>query len=271
MTYRGAFKDKLAIVTGGASGIGRALCRDLAAAGARVLVADLNLTGAEAVAAEIGGQARELDVRDARAFRELVESAAAAHGRLDYLFNNAGIGVAGDARDFSDEHWRETVEINLMGVVNGCQAAYPLMARQGSGHLVNVASLAGLIGAPGMLPYATTKAAVIGLSRTLRVEARALGVKVSVVCPGFIESNIYESSRSANLEPGKVRSLVGLPILPTEKASREILAGVLANQEVIVFPGYARVLWGLSQICPPLLGALGQDMIDRMRRRRIKD
>lgn len=265
-----AFKDKVAIVTGGASGIGRTLCKQLGAAGARVVVADINADGARAVADQIRGQARTVNVANQEQVYALVNETAASHGRLDYLFNNAGIGVAGDVRDLTPELWREIVDINLMGVIYGCQAAYPLMAKQGHGHLVNVASLAGLIGFPGMVPYATTKAAVVGLSRSLRVEGKALGVKVSVVCPGFIESNIYESSRTANLDAAKIRGMVSLPILDTEIAGSKILRGVLANQELIVFPGYAGLLRQLYHHFPGLVALVGEDSITRMRKARLQ-
>ncbi|MEZ0369532.1 MAG: SDR family NAD(P)-dependent oxidoreductase [Candidatus Sericytochromatia bacterium] len=265
------FRDKVVIVTGGASGIGRALCQDLGAAGAKLVVADLNGEGAEAVAAAVKAEARQVNVREREQVYGLVQDTAARHGRLDYVFNNAGIGVAGDFRDLTPEHWQEIVEVNLMGVIYGCQAAYPLMAKQGAGHLVNVASLAGLIGFPGMVPYATTKAAVVGLSRSLRVEGQKLGVKVSVVCPGFIESNIYESSRCANFKPEGVRKLVTLPMIETGVASRKILQGVLANRELIVFPGYAKLMRHLYHLFPGLIGLVGQDMIGRMRQMRLQE
>jgi NAD(P)-dependent dehydrogenase (short-subunit alcohol dehydrogenase family) len=263
------FKDKVVVVTGGASGIGRALCQELAAAGARLTVADINAEGAHLVADQLKAQALQVDVRSSEQLEELIASVVARHGRIDYLFNNAGIAVAGDARDLTTELWQAAVDVNLMGVIYGCQAAYPRMAKQGSGHIVNVASLAGLIGAPGMLPYATTKAAVVGLSRTLRLEGQQLGVRVSAVCPGFIESNIYESSRSVNLG-GEVRDLITLPLVPTSVAARKILKGVLANRELIVFPGYARLVWFLSRLYPPLLGRISQDILRRMRKQRLE-
>jgi NAD(P)-dependent dehydrogenase (short-subunit alcohol dehydrogenase family) len=264
------FQDKVALITGGASGIGKALCERLASAGAKVIIADINLAGAQALALSLGAEARELDVSNQAQLETLIKACFERYGRLDYLFNNAGIGVTGDARDLDQQLWREAVEINLMGVVYGCQAAYPLMVRQGSGHIINIASLAGLIGFPGMLPYATTKAAVVGLSRTLRVEASQLGVKVSVVCPGFIDSKIFESSRCANLKPSNLRNIISLPIMDVETAAAKILQGVLANREVIVFPGYARVLWAIYSFAPGLIGRLGHEMLNKLRKLRLE-
>lgn len=265
-----AFRDKVVIVTGGASGIGRAMCREMGSAGAKVIVADIDAEGARAVAAEIHGQAVTLDVRERERVEELIQQTAKDSGRLDYLFNNAGIAVSGDARDLTPEIWQEIVDINLMGVIYGCQAAYPLMARQGHGHIINTASLAGLLGAPGMTPYATTKAAVIGLTRSLNSEGQKLGVKVSALCPGFIESRIYESARCINMRSEDVRKLVTLPMLDTDQATRKLLKGVLAGKELIVIPGYARILNHLAHHAPGLLRMVGQDVIEKLRARRIQ-
>ena len=157
------FQDLITIITGGASGIGRALCEELARRGATVVVADMNLPGAERVAREIaaaGGTAfaAYLDVRDAAEVRALVDDVVKRHGRLDLVFNNAGIGVGGELHEVSLEHWRTAIEVNFMGVVHGVAAAYPIMLRQGAGQIVNIASLAGLIPSPGLGPTQPPKA-----------------------------------------------------------------------------------------------------------------
>src|SRR5262249_2859686 len=138
------FEKRIAIVIGGASGIGRALCEELARRGADVVVADINFAGAQSVATAIGARAACVGVRDAAALQALVDDVVTRHGRLDLIFNNAGIGVAGGFHELTLDHWRTVIQINLMGVVHGVAAAYPLMVRQGSGQIVNVASLAGL-------------------------------------------------------------------------------------------------------------------------------
>jgi NADP-dependent 3-hydroxy acid dehydrogenase YdfG len=176
-----AVQHQVAIVTGGASGIGQALCHALATRGTMVIVADINAEGAQDVAAAIrlrGGQAaaHKVDVADAHSVNQLVQHTVAAHRRLDYLFNNAGIAVTADARDLRLEHWHQVIAVNLLGVIYGVQAAYPIMVQQGHGHIVNTASLAGLLPYPTNLPYATTKHAVVGLSLSLRAEAADLGV-----------------------------------------------------------------------------------------------
>lgn len=148
-----SFAGKTAIVTGAASGIGRALASALATRRANVVLADLDGEGVARVAHELvttGGRAEAvtLDVRNEDAVRALVERTATAPGRLDLMFNNAGIGVGGDERDINTEQWRRVVDVDLWGVIHGTRAAYAVMVRQGGGHIINTASLAGLVAAP---------------------------------------------------------------------------------------------------------------------------
>ncbi|MCB1749573.1 MAG: SDR family oxidoreductase [Gammaproteobacteria bacterium] len=268
------FDGQVAIVTGGASGIGRALGHALAARGAAVVLADIDGAGAAAVAAAIGprASAHALDVTDAAAVSGLVTDTAARHGRLDLVFNNAGIAVTGDARDLELAHWRRVVEVNLMGVVHGSHAAYRLMAAQGSGHIVNIASLAGLVPFPSNVPYSTTKHAVVGLSRSLRIEGEDLGVRVSVVCPGFVESNIYAAAEAVNLPADDLARDIPFRKVPAEAAARRILDGVLRNEAVIVFPGYARLSWALDRINQRLGLPLARRLIRDLRKlRQVKE
>jgi len=153
-TYGGG----VALVTGGASGIGAALGRGLARRGARVVLADRDGEDAQAEAARItaaGGQAEgvTLDVRHAAAVDALVADVFTRHGRLDYLFGNAGIGVGGEVRDLTLDDWRDAVEVNLMGVVHGVLAAWPRMIDQGFGHVVNTASMAAFLATAMAAPY----------------------------------------------------------------------------------------------------------------------
>jgi NAD(P)-dependent dehydrogenase (short-subunit alcohol dehydrogenase family) len=264
------FQNQSAIVTGGASGIGKALCEELAARGAFVVVADIRLPGAESVAAAItamGGRASaaQVDVRQPAEVQALVENTVKAHGRLDFIFNNAGIGVGGEIRELTLEHWRTAVDINLMGVIHGVVAAYPVMLRQGAGHIVNIASLAGLVPAPGFGPYATTKAAVVSLTSVLRAEAELYGVRASVVCPGFVKTAIFENAIGMKVDKEELIGKIGMPFMPAEDAARIILRGVERNQAVIVFPSSARMVWRLMRLCPWLLAPFQRLIRGRLR------
>ena len=249
------FRDKVAIVTGGASGIGKAVSEALAEEGAVLVVADVDAARAEGVAQGIrarGGRAKAavLDVRDAAGFQKLVDDTAGEHGRLDYLFNNAGIGIAGEERDVTLEDWNEVLDVDLHGVVHGVRAAYSLMVEQGSGHIVNTASLAGLVPTAGEASYAAAKFGVVGLSYALRTEGARLGVKVSVVCPGFVDTPILvDSPVRGPYDRAKLRAMIP-PAMPPDRCARVILQGVARNRATIVVTGHAKVLWWLYRASP---------------------
>jgi NAD(P)-dependent dehydrogenase (short-subunit alcohol dehydrogenase family) len=255
-----------AIVTGAASGIGRALAEELAHKGVHVVLADRQVDLAQSVAAgirEVGGSARavELDVRAAQRFCAVAREAADESGRLDFLFNNAGIGVFGPARDYEPADWDDVFDVNLRGVAHGIAAAYPLMAQQGFGHIVNTASMAGLIAAPMMASYTATKHAVVGLSRVLRVEGLRDGVKVSVVCPGIVNTPLIEGGRYGRINTGAAnlarlaKRYRGLALDPPVFA-RRVLRGVERNRAVIIVPGWARLFWYVDRAAPWLSNKL---------------
>jgi NAD(P)-dependent dehydrogenase (short-subunit alcohol dehydrogenase family) len=267
------FRDKIVFMTGGGSGIGKSISEALAGAGAFVAVTDSRAETAAAVADAIrasGGKAEShrLDVRDAAAFQALVEDVVARHGRIDFLFNNAGIGMAADVRDVSLEDWNRIIDINLKGVIHGVMAAYPIMARQGFGHIVNTSSLSGLVGFPTGTPYAMTKAAVVSLSRDLRVEAHDLGVRVTALCPGFIDTGIYENTTAIGIAQEKVRRIVPFKLISAAEAARLTLEGVRRNKAIIVFPRYGRTLWWLSFLFPERLAQKSLRGVRKFRRLR---
>jgi NAD(P)-dependent dehydrogenase (short-subunit alcohol dehydrogenase family) len=260
-------QGRVAFVTGGASGIGRAVCGALVARGANVVVADINASGAAAVARELDERGPgssvsvSLDVGDARGFEAAVGAARAEQGRLDLLFNNAGIGVGGPTEELTLAHWERTLDVNLRGVVHGVRAAYPVMIEQGFGHIVNTASLAGLTPFPLGVPYAMTKHAVVGLSVSLRIEARAHGVKVSAVCPGVIDTPILDGEGPPDLPrtrvAGRGREIMlhgnRGPAYPPARLAEDVLRGVERNQAIIVAPARARTAWLANRLVPRLV------------------
>ena len=246
--------EKVAIITGGASGIGRALGEDLARRGAHVVLADVNeLLLAETVGSitKAGHDAKgvRLDVTDVEAVKRVVNETVAEHGRLDYIFNNAGILIMGEAKDHSYDDWRSEIDINLYGVINGVFAAYPIMIKQGFGHIVNTGSLAGLIPLPGELPYTVSKYGVVGLSHTLRLEGAAYGVKASVVCPGIINTPIKHNSKMVCADREKFFDPASMS---AAQCARIILRGVERNKATILVTRLAKILWLLQRISPTI-------------------
>jgi NAD(P)-dependent dehydrogenase (short-subunit alcohol dehydrogenase family) len=252
------FKDRIAIVTGGASGIGQALCEELAQRGAVVIVADIHREGAVQTANNIvkkGGKASAfcLDVTKKEEVYRCLQETKSRYGRIDFIFNNAGIICVGEARDIDIQDWQKVIDVNLMGVLYGSLAAYQIMAEQGFGHIVNIASAGGLLPLPFQGPYVTSKFGVVGFSRTLRLEGAHLGVKVSVACPGFVRTAMFHTAKIIKVPRERVISWIPKPlIMDPKKAALKILSGVKHNKEVIVFPFSIRVLWFLYRLFPPV-------------------
>ncbi|QGN59163.1 SDR family oxidoreductase [Nostocoides sp. HKS02] len=257
-----SFRPQVSIVTGAASGIGRAIAAELVARGSLVVIADLDGTAAQTAARELGPSAvaATVDVADAEAVRSLVDGVVAEHGRLDVMVNNAGVAIGGLLEELDERHWAKAIDVNLRGVINGVTAAYPHLRAQGSGHILNTASLAGLIPAPAMLPYTTTKHAVVGLSTALRAEAASQGVKVSVLCPGFVDTPLLDEvyAAPASFAGGSVRSRVRLmqpKFLTPELTAKRAVDGLAANKAVIPVGFLAHLSWRALRYVPPLARA----------------
>jgi NADP-dependent 3-hydroxy acid dehydrogenase YdfG len=252
------YKDAIILITGAGSGIGAALSRAIAARGASVVVVDRDRDTVAETARAIegsGGRAEPAvaDVRNADEVARVVEGAWKTYGRLDYLFNNAGIGVGGEVLNNSVDDWRYIVEVNLMGVVHGVQAAYPKMAEQGFGHIVNTASMAGLMPTPMTTSYGATKAAVVALSRALRIEAAEYGVRVSVICPGAIRTPILSGGRHGRMKmemPADKILQNWERVRPMDPAKfvEKVLDQVAANREIIIVPSWWKVLWWINRL-----------------------
>lgn len=264
------FAGQVIFVTGAASGIGRATAEALGRAGAQVVAADIDTAGVEQTVAAIqaaGGRAKAipLDVVDAARVTNAVEAVVGQYGHLDMAFNIAGIAVVGELRDVTNADWRRLVDTNILGLIHSASAAYQVMRRQGNGQIVNMASLAGLASLPALAAYSATKAAVVSYSELLRAEAAAFGVSVTTLCPGFIESPIYERSAARGLRQERVRELVPFPIMPTDQAVRIILSAVAQRRGLVVFPGHARVLWAAVRLFPGLSSVLHAQSLKQMR------
>jgi NAD(P)-dependent dehydrogenase (short-subunit alcohol dehydrogenase family) len=267
---------KIAFVTGGASGIGAALATELVDKGAEVWIADRQVGPAGELAQRLnsgGGKAHviELDVRSYPSFERAVAEAVQQSGRIDYLFNNAGIGVAGEVDSYTLDDWNDVFDVNLRGVVHGIQAVYPIMIGQHSGHIVNTASMAGLVTSPGQASYTATKHAVVAITKTLRVEAERHGVQVSVLCPGVIRTSIltggqYGRILVAGLSDEEVLKFWEQlrPMAPEVFAERALRA-VLRGDANIVVPAWWKAWWYLERLSPALSMRVAKVLLERVR------
>jgi NAD(P)-dependent dehydrogenase (short-subunit alcohol dehydrogenase family) len=260
------FRDKVALVTGGAAGIGAELGRQLTAAGAAVVIADIADEAARELAITLDKQGRravacKVDVAQFAEVERAVQLAVERFGRLDLIFNNAGVGLAGELRDLELADWQPMIDVNLWGVIHGVHAALPVMLRQGSGQIVNMASAAGLVPRPGMVPYATTKFAVVGLSTSLRCEVEDLGIRVNAVCPFHVGTTIFQNTKFRNVDHDGLLAAIPFQLFPVERCVEETLRGVRKNQAVIAMPRFARFEWRLYRYFPRMAALL-------MRRRR---
>jgi len=247
------YVGKTAIVTGGASGLGRELCLELARAGAKVFVADINLEGAEKTAqmvASSGGRAKAVktDVRNADEVEALIDGAV-REGPLDYMFNNAGVIMFGEFRDMNYDDWRHFIDSDVMSVIYGTKRAYEVMIKQGHGHIVNTSSIFGAFPFALATGYSAVKHAVTGLSMALRPEAAGLGVKVSVACPGSIDTEVRKRYTVFKGDREAFNSYIQMQISPNA-AALKILRGVSKNKGLIAFPYYDAFFWWMYRIHP---------------------
>lgn len=246
------FRDKVCVVTGAASGIGLGLSKALLGSGAMVAMADRNLPMLTSAVQDLGAPAERVqavacDVTQEEQVQALIEGTVARWGRLDLLFNNAGVPGTAPIGLVSLADWRRLLEINVWGVICGVHYALPVMRKQGRGHIVNTASFAGLLPLPMQAPYVTTKYAVVGLSESLRLELEDEGIHVSVVCPGNVVSGIFGVATSGG---ERVDNPPPPDAVPTDEAVATILAGVANREGIIILPDPLKRFWHLYRTEP---------------------
>ena len=219
--------ERVAVVTGGGGGIGRAAAQALAAAGAHVAVADIDVEAAQSVAAALpSGEAHELDVADEPAVDEVIDAIARAHGRIDVLVNNAGVGARTPTVELETERWERALAVGPSGSFFCVRAAGPHMLAAGSGAVVNVVSIMGLIGG-GLYPnlaYHTAKGALVNFTRALAVEWAPQGVRVNAVAPTFVRTALTQPLLD---EPGMLEKILAETPLGRLAEADEIAAAVL--------------------------------------------
>ncbi len=259
---------KQAIVTGAGSGIGAALCRALDLAGAHVVCTDIDGSAAKATASRLGPRVRgqQLDVTDAAAVQAAVDHVVDRAGRLDLMFNNAGILWGGDTERLTLDQWNAIIDINVRGVVHGVAAVYPQMLRQGHGHIINTASMAGLTAGGQLTSYVATKHAVVGLSMALRSEAVPRGIGVLAVCPAAVETPILDKGAVGGFVGRDyfLRSQGGKPY-DADRLARDTLCAIDRNKAILIKPNVAQVQWLLARVAPVLMNRLAMRFVTGQR------
>jgi NAD(P)-dependent dehydrogenase (short-subunit alcohol dehydrogenase family) len=234
---------KLAVVTGGGHGIGRALCRRLARDGARVVVVDIEGDAANTVAAEIGGIARQLDVSDDAAIKNLVDEVEAEFGPIDMFISNAGVGYgdgcsgaisAEGGMNPIDDRWSISWNVNVMAQVYAARAVIPGMLERGDGYIVNIASAAGLLSQIGDAAYSATKHASVGFTESLAINYGDDGIKVSVVCPQAVATRMIGMADDSNATEGGFNGNEVDGILKPEEVADIIIEQALAGRFMIL-------------------------------------
>ncbi|MFD9813122.1 SDR family oxidoreductase [Streptomyces sp. NPDC059080] len=270
--YADRFGGQLVLVTGAASGIGRATAFAFAEAGARIIAADRDAEGAARTAdmARLIGAPQAygevVDVADAAAMEKLADHVEAAYGTVDVLVNNAGIGLSGSFMETSVEDWQKVLDVNLWGVIHGCRTFGKRMAERGQGgHIVNTASAAAFQPSRVLPAYSTSKAAVLMLSECLRAELAGQGIGVSAICPGLVNTNITTTSRFTGVSADEEKArqtratrAYGLRNYPPEKVADAVLRAVARNQAVVPVTPEARGARFLSRVAPRALRAVAR-------------
>lgn len=252
------WNNKTILITGAASGIGKALATQLCTHGASVWLADVDPKVSE-IARELGANAKSLvfNVSEYPAWEKALHTILSQDFKLDYLFNNAGIGFGCDAQELTHQHYDRYIDVNIRGVTNGVALVYPFMIKQGFGTIVNTASMGGLMPSALMAPYAMTKHAVVGLSESLRLEAKHKGINIITLCPGSVNTPIFDSTGLKGLPVKRHTNLreyareKDTSITPDEFAIKA-LKDIEKNKSLIIYPKFMKILVWLYRYTPSL-------------------
>nr|WP_272476670.1 SDR family oxidoreductase [Baekduia alba] len=252
---------RLCVVTGAASGIGRATAQAIAAAGGRLVLTDLRADALAAAAAGLGDAVvlqRALDIADVDAVGALAETTHAAHGSVDVVANVAGIATWGAVDRLSHAQWRRTVDVDLMGPIHVIEAFVPAMMRAGrGGQLVNVSSAAGLVALPWHAPYSAAKFGLRGVSEVLRFDLRRHRIGVTLVCPGGVDTGLVDTVDIAGIDMEALRAggfaeRFRRHAKSSEHVAARIVDGIVRNRKLVHTSADIRLLYGLERFAPPV-------------------
>lgn len=246
-----------AVVTGAGSGLGRALCLELARHKAQVLVSDWDVASAEETARQVeqaGGKAlvQACDVTKPEQVEALAETAFSRLGGVDLLINNAGVACGGQVGELPLEEWKRVLDVNLWGVIHGCHVFVPRLRKQGSGHILNIASAAGLMSVGYLAPYSVSKAGVVSLSETLYLELKPAGIGVTVACPTFFRTNIATAA-ALHTDPKLTQTgdkLVNQARIEADTVARKCLRAVAKGERYTLPIADGRWAWRLKRLSP---------------------
>lgn len=252
------FPSRRIVITGAASGLGRAIALRYAREGWRVAIADLHearMAETLTLVEQAGGSGftQCCDVRSADDFSALAARVQERWGGLDILVNNAGIATAGTTVDSSYVDWQAVLDINLLGVLRGCKTFVPMLLAQHSGHVINIASFAGIATPPGMASYNVAKAGVIALSESLRAETLDEGVDVSVACPSFFQTNLVESFRGGAAARQFTQAVMARSAVTADEVANDLYQAVCDRQFMVISHPEAREQWLLKRKDPEQL------------------
>jgi NAD(P)-dependent dehydrogenase (short-subunit alcohol dehydrogenase family) len=268
-------RDQNVVITGAASGIGRATAEAFARRGARLFLCDLDRAGLDALRADLGDKvvlAEVVDVGDRAAMKAFADAVHACVPAADVLVNNAGIGQSGGILETPLDHWDRTLRVNLMGVVYGSHFFAPPMAARGHGHIVNISSMLGLYATPESIAYVASKFAVLGLTLSMRTDLARKGVRATAVCPGLIATNIIGQSHfSPTREDMRTRAAKVFASKGTQPSAVARAIVDLIGTDIAVRPvtTEAWVAWGVTRFAPRVVtDALGR-MAARLQERLV--
>jgi NAD(P)-dependent dehydrogenase (short-subunit alcohol dehydrogenase family) len=250
------FKTKTVVITGAGSGLGRGLALNFSKLGWRVAVSDINLkTAGETVQLMNGkgnGLAVKCDVTKPEEVQALADTVISTWGTIDIIINNAGVPVLGFMDKIAIEDWKFEIDIMFMSVVYGCRTFIPIFKKQGWGHIVNVASSAGIVSLPEMSPYSAAKAGVISLSETLRIELKGSNIGVTVVCPTFFKSNLMEQARCADERQLKMAKTFfsKFSFGKVESICASTLKAIKKNKLYVLPQPDAKLFWFMKRMAP---------------------
>ena len=249
------FHDKIVVVTGAGSGIGKAICQILGKNTSAVVIAiDINYDACKDTIGEIAQnleQAFACDVSDFKHFTQVIEEIYTQFSRIDILFNNAGIGIAGEIKSLSIDDWYRVIDTNIKGVIHGTHLVYRKMLLQKQGHIVNIACLAGLIPFPDVTVYTMSKHAIVGFSSALAFEAAQYGIRVTMVCPSAVDTEIVHNSKYVGMSEEFVEQMWRkIPKMSPHRFALLMLRKIARGKKIVLLPFSSRFIWWLYRLCP---------------------